>query len=83
MIGYDFTKAASREFFKIPKAVQRRIIKKLEFYLAQPNPLSFADKLTISQPTYRYRIGEYRVIFDWEGTGILILRVGHRREIYR
>jgi len=83
MIDYDFTKTASKEFFKTPKAVQQRIIKKLEFYLAQPDPLSFADKLITSQPTYRFRIGDYRVIFDWEKTGIIILRVGHRREVYR
>ena len=32
---------------------------------------------------YRYRIGDYRVIFDIHGQNIVILRVGHRREIYR
>ncbi|MDH4220892.1 MAG: type II toxin-antitoxin system RelE/ParE family toxin [Candidatus Aminicenantes bacterium] len=32
---------------------------------------------------YRFRIGDYRVIFDIEGNEIGVLRVGHRREIYR
>jgi len=29
------------------------------------------------------RIGDYRVIFDVEGDELVVLRVGHRREIYR
>jgi mRNA interferase RelE/StbE len=33
--------------------------------------------------TYRFRIGDYRVIFDIEGTDIVVLRVGHRKDIYR
>jgi mRNA interferase RelE/StbE len=32
---------------------------------------------------YRFRIGDYRVIFDIEGNEIVVLRVGHRREIYK
>jgi mRNA interferase RelE/StbE len=33
--------------------------------------------------TYRFRIGDYRVIFDLEGNDVIVLRVGHRKEIYR
>lgn len=33
--------------------------------------------------TYRFRVGDYRIIFDIEGCEIVVLRVGHRREIYR
>jgi mRNA interferase RelE/StbE len=33
--------------------------------------------------SYRFRIGDYRVIFDREGDEIVVLRVGDRREIYR
>ena len=46
------------------------------------NPLLYSDKL--SDPalgTYKFRIGDYRVIFDIEGNDVVILRVGHRREI--
>lgn len=33
---------------------------------------------------YRLRIGDYRVLFDvnWDNNEILILKIGHRREIY-
>jgi mRNA interferase RelE/StbE len=33
--------------------------------------------------TYRFRIGDYRVIFDLEGNDVIVLRVRHRKEIYR
>ena len=84
MINYDFTRYAEKEFFKLSRAVQKRIIKKLEFYLSQPDPLIFAANIATPAPqaTYRFRIGDYRVIFDLEDEGILILRVGHRRDIY-
>ncbi|MBL7130249.1 MAG: type II toxin-antitoxin system RelE/ParE family toxin [Candidatus Omnitrophica bacterium] len=84
MISYDFTKQAEKEFLKLPKDIQRRIIKKIESYLKQPNPLRFAKRLTGTvEPCFRFQIGDYRVIFDWEKDKILIIKVGHRREIYR
>lgn len=33
--------------------------------------------------SYRFRIGDYRVIFDIENDKIIILRVGHRAKIYK
>lgn len=84
MISYDFTKYAQGAFLKLPRNIQKRIIEKLEYYLGTPNPLIFAKRLAgISTPTYRFQIGDWRVIFDWEGNKILVTKVGHRREIYR
>ncbi len=83
MIDYNFTRVAHKEFLRTPQSIQKRIIEKLEFYLAQPNPLSFAQKIVSTQSTYRFRVGDYRVVFDWEEDSILILRIGHRRDIYR
>ncbi|HJH28326.1 MAG TPA: hypothetical protein C5S51_01315 [Methanosarcinaceae archaeon] len=33
--------------------------------------------------TYIFRIGEYRAIFDIDGGNIVILRLGHRKNIYK
>ncbi|MEX2720679.1 MAG: type II toxin-antitoxin system RelE/ParE family toxin [Candidatus Wukongarchaeota archaeon] len=33
--------------------------------------------------TYRFRIGKYRVIFDINGENMVILRIGHRKSIYK
>lgn len=84
MIPHDFTRFAERQFLKLPRDLQRRILHKLDHYLNEPDPLAFAEPIAgSSTPAYRFRIGEYRVIFDWEVTRILITKVGHRRDIYR
>ena len=84
MTRYDFTRHAERMFLKLPQDARVQIIRKLEHYLTQPDPLAFARPLEGAGPDcYRFRIGDYRVIFDREKDSILILAVGHRRDIYR
>lgn len=81
---YQFTSQSFRQLEKLPKKTQKRIINKLDFF-CKKNPLLYADKLTdLSIGSFRFRIGDWRVIFDLEEENTLtILLVGHRREIYR
>ena len=82
-MDYGFTKHAWHHFGKFPKEVQRRVILKIKFYLSQKDPLHFADKLEGgSGKEYRYRIGDYRVIFDWLGNEILVTKVSSRPNAY-
>jgi mRNA interferase RelE/StbE len=77
-----YTRRAERDIKKLDPETKDRIGKALLRYSEEP--LRFAEKL--SDPIlgeYRFRIGDYRVIFDIEGNEIIVLRVGHRREIYR
>ncbi len=65
----------------------RRIAGKLRFFAAQQNPLRFAKRLTGSaQGEYRFRVGDYRILFDVNRSRVItilfILRVKHRREAY-
>ena len=84
MYSYEFKPQALRDLKKLPRAVQKRIIKKLDYFVSFENPLVFADHLiNFEIGTYRFRIGDYRVIFDVVGEKIIILTLGHRREIYR
>lgn len=71
-------------FQKLQKSVQIRIDEKLKIYSSQENPLRFAEKLKDTKiGDYRFRIGDYRVIFDIDNKKIIILKVGHRKDIYR
>jgi len=84
MYRYVFKKQAFSDLKHLPKKIQLRIIKKLDYFIASDKPLQFSDKLInfrIGQ--YRFRIGDYRVIFDLEDNLIIILTLGHRKEIYR
>ena len=84
MIRYDFTRHAERMLSKLPRDIAQRIVSKVEHYLAQDDPLVFATRIVGSRvPSYRFQVGDYRVIFDWCGDHILITKVGHRREVYR
>jgi len=77
-----YTQRAERDIAGLDSKVKERIGRTLLRY--KEDPFKYAEKL--SDPilgTYRFRIGDYRVIFDLEGNEIVVLRVGHRREIYR
>ena len=78
----DYTRRAIKDIQKLEQKVKTRIGKDL-LRLAV-NPLGYAKTLTNSSlGSYRFRIGDYRVIFDLVGEDIVVLRVGHRKEIYR
>lgn len=77
-----YTPRAERDIKKLYPAAKNRIGKAL--LKLQANPLLCSDKLRDpSIGTYRFRIGDYRVIFDIEGNDIVVLRIGHRKEIYK
>ena len=72
-----FTNAAFRQLSCLDRNLQKRIIEKLAFYCLQDQPMKYAERLTdLRFGEWRYRIGEYRVLFDVEPDEI-------RREIYR
>jgi len=79
-----FTERGYKDLKKISPEIRKRIVNKMAFFSAQAYPLHFAEYLiNFEIGQYRFRIGDYRVICDVEGGELLILRVGHRREIYR
>lgn len=82
---YEFTIQADKQLQRLDIKTQRRIIKKLDYFCQSDYPLVFAHHLVDSKlGNYRFRIGNHRVIFDLENKNkLLILAVGHRREIYK
>jgi len=79
-----FTGKAVKDAKSLDLRIQKRIRTKLEWYLTHEDPLVFADTLTHSGlGQYRFRIGDYRVLFDVLGDTLRINRIGHRRDIYR
>jgi mRNA interferase RelE/StbE len=77
-----FTKRATRDISKLEPEIKEKLGDALRRY--GKDPLNYARKMIDpSLGSYRFRIGDYRVIFDIEGNEIVVLRVGHRKEIYR
>lgn len=84
MFDYQFTKTSLKRFKKLPKDIQIRIIKKVDYFCDQGDPLSFAEPLTKNDlGQYRFRIGDYRVVFDLEDEILVIHDVDNRKDIYR
>lgn len=77
-----YTHRAVRDIDALDPPVKRRVGATLLRY--EQDPLKNAETLKQSElGSYRFRIGDYRVIFDLIGEEIVVLRVGHRREIYK
>ena len=76
-----FSDKALRQIKKLEKNVQERIIAVLERIRVRPE--TYVTKL-VGDPGYKLRVGDYRVILDIDNKilRILILKVGHRKNIY-
>ncbi len=82
-----YTPAAQLMLAALPRTLADRIATKVEWYCAQANPLQFAEALAGEfKSLYRFRVGDYRVIFARQSNGeltiILITRVRHRSRAY-
>lgn len=77
-----FSKTALKEIKNLDSIVKKKLGKKIKQY--SKAPFDYAKRLADTKMgTYRWRIGNYRIIFDIKGSNIMVLRVGHRREIYK
>ncbi|MFZ0815583.1 MAG: type II toxin-antitoxin system RelE/ParE family toxin [Candidatus Sulfotelmatobacter sp.] len=83
----DYTQTARNQLKKLDKPVARRIADFLDDRVAsQEDPRTLGKALSGSLGTlWRYRIGDYRVICEIQHRAltILVIRIGHRREVYR
>ena len=82
-----WTEDAIADLTYLSPELSYRISLKVAWIGAQSNPFYFAKKLTNAKVgTYRFRVGEYRVLFDVGSSGLIsilhILRVKHRRDAY-
>lgn len=79
-----FAAAAKRQFDKLPRPAQRQLGAVIAQLADTPRPPGVV-KLSGEDGLYRVRGGDYRAIYRIEDDRLLILvvKVGHRRAIYR
>ena len=80
----EFKRSAVKVLKKFPKADRRRIRDKIDSLSDNlPNPAT--TKMKGDNPFHRVRVGDYRIIYEIREDTllILILKIGHRKEIYR
>lgn len=83
---FQFSANAEHDFASFSQILQKKILGKLKFFEKTENFLNFAKKLRGLENTYRFRIGDYRIIVTPKDQKtiviLLILKIGHRKEIY-
>jgi len=76
-----YKKSVAKDLAGLGKAEARRILDKIEKDLPTRAGLYSVLKGRFSG-LRKLRAGDYRVIFAILGTRVLVLRIGHRKEIY-
>lgn len=83
----EVSKAARKQLDALTPIARARIIAYLETrVLTAPDPRQLATRLVgEDSPNWRYRVGDHRIVvrFEDQRMVILVVRVAHRREVYR
>ncbi len=80
----EFEKKADKQFSSLDFPIQKKIIRYLRERVMD-NPTSFGKELKGDKAgLWRYRVEDYRIIckFQEDRLVVLVLEVGHRKEIY-
>jgi mRNA interferase RelE/StbE len=82
-LAYDivYKKSVSHDLKKLSKAEAKRVLERVERELPKKADAQPALKGRFAG-LRKFRVGEYRVIFAIVENDILILRIGHRRDVY-
>ena len=77
-----YKKSVQRDLKKLSKAEARRVLNQVEEELSKN-----ADTYPVLKGQFaglrKYRVGDYRVIYAILGDEVLVLRIGHRKEVYK
>lgn len=74
---------AQKDMRKLPPSIKERVVNLIRSLAEEPRPAG-AKKLTAKQE-WRLRQGDYRILYavDDEQKTVIVVRVKHRREVYR
>jgi len=77
-----YKKSVQRDLKKLSKAEAHRVLNRVEEELSKN-----ADTYPVLKGQFaglrKYRFGDYRVIYAILGDDVLVLRIGHRKEVYK
>ena len=77
-----YSPEALKQLEKLEHETRERIVTTLERLRIRPESCDI--KKLVGMRGYRFRVGDYRIIFDMEKEKliILVLKIGHRKNIY-
>lgn len=84
MYSIHIEKRALKQLKKLPYCEQEVIIRKVNTILGRsPFPLGKNPKKLVNKKAYRFRSGNYRVLYEVEGAVVKIYAIKKRSEAYR
>ena len=80
----EITRTAEKQLKKLAREDQARVVAAIVALADEPRPRG-SRKLAGYDDVFRIRVGSYRILYSVSGGRlvIIILKVGHRREVYR
>ncbi len=80
----EISRTAERQLKKLNHDDQRRVVKAIVTLADDPRPRG-SRRLTGYDDVFRIRVGQYRVLYSVSGKKlvIIILKIGHRKDICR
>ena len=83
-MGYKirYKSSVRRDLKNLDKSVVMRILESIEKNLSE-NPYIGKPLTGKYKGLYKYRVGKYRVIYTIRGDEVWILKIGHRKHVYR
>lgn len=82
----EFKKSAAKEYKALTAAMQTQVREALHLLAVAPfSKLLDIKKLKDAESLYRVRFGNYRMVYEVHSKVLLIviIKIGHRREVYR
>lgn len=80
-----FTAKSEKDLSKLSNVIQSLVLKKIIQLENNPRPSQCKYLIGNKIARFRLRVGDYRVIYDINDVlmEVLIMRIGHRKEIYK
>lgn len=83
MWQFSVSDSFAEEVEKFSPVIQESIKLKLRYLSRTSNPLSFPKRLQGYHDIYRFRVGDFRIVFRLVKREIILLTVRHRKEVYK
>ncbi|MDQ1344223.1 MAG: hypothetical protein QG650_943 [Patescibacteria group bacterium] len=84
VVTFRFTKTSEKAFSKFDPKIRESLVESLtalkDSTLLETNSKAVTNLLPA---THRLRVGNYRFLYERNGDEVLILKVGHRKNVYQ
>jgi mRNA interferase RelE/StbE len=80
----ELSRSAEKDLRRIDRGMLPAIYQAIESLEEEPRPVG-VKKLAGADRTFRIRVGDYRIVYEIENDVlvVLVIRVAHRKDVYR